>query len=190
MVSASVRILEPVMEPAFMVSGSIVSSGTAPDDVEVIEVEVRVHNVFEQEAGILEAMLVEPEMTDETGMMVLRKSPDVDLELDNWISVDRLLVGTGVEVDAGCEIRELADKAACELAGGGGVLIDEGGGGGAALAFGGSAGASVFGGGGGASVLGGGGGASVLGGSAGFSVSGVLPGLLVFFGGFLAATST
>lgn len=64
------------MEPAFIGSDSKVSSGTAPDDVGVLEDEGRVQSVFEQEDGRLAEALMEPEMEPEIEMGVLTESID------------------------------------------------------------------------------------------------------------------
>lgn len=170
------------MEPAFIGSDSKVSSGTIPEDVGEMEVEGRVHSVFEQEDGMLADALMEPDRADEAKTEVLIESIDEALDAGSCVLARRVDPGADAEGTALLPggAGELICGAACELAGGGGAWEDGGGGEGAAPVLGGSTGASVFGGGGGASVLGGSLGSSVLGGSLGLSV---------FLGGFFAATS-
>lgn len=68
-----------------MGSDSKVSSGTAPEDVGVMEDEGRVQSVFEQELGRLVEALTEPEMTDEMEMEVLIESMDRSLDAGSCV---------------------------------------------------------------------------------------------------------
>jgi hypothetical protein len=106
------------MEPAFIGSDSKVSSGTAPEDVGVMEDEGRVQSVFEQELGRLAEALTEPEKAEEIEMVLLAELMEDALDAGSCVLVGGVVSGAdagGTVLLVGGDAGELTRGATCEL---------------------------------------------------------------------------